>query len=99
MPHKSLKAMAKTMKNHVSLLEALRGVSMKIELQTSRQKLLSFIKRSITLLAHFGLAAILVLAPSMNVAQAQSQAVQLSVMPKLNNYYTIIQRRFLKPRA
>ena len=69
--------MAKTMKNHVSLLEALRGVSMKIELQTSRQKLLSFIKRSITLLAHFGLAAILVLAPSMNVAQAQSQSVPI----------------------
>ena len=50
---------------------------MKIELQTSRQKVFSFTKRSIVFFLHFGLAMLLVFAPSIGVAQAQSQSVPI----------------------
>lgn len=48
---------------------------MKIELQTLRRKVLSVAKQTITIFFHTALAALLVFAPSMNVAQAQSQSV------------------------
>ncbi|WP_366048850.1 M48 family metalloprotease [uncultured Bartonella sp.] len=48
---------------------------MKIELQTFRQNVLSFIKQSINLFLHCALALLLVIAPTLQVAQAQSQSV------------------------